>query len=76
MKKSCLGGKKVNIFRPASFCSSPLLTNLRKDCVSHPASNGGVSQGFTHQVAQQGVGSQETQTDVGGFGEVTENRRV
>lgn len=42
----------------------------------HPAGNGWVSQGFTHQVTEQGVGSQETQADVGGFGEVAENRRV
>lgn len=47
---------------------------FQRSRVSHPASDGGVSQGFTHQVAQQGVGSQETQTDVGGFGEVAEDR--
>lgn len=39
-------------------------------CVPHPASHSGISLGLGDQVAQQGVGAQETQADVGGLGEV------
>lgn len=41
-----------------------------------PAGDGGVPQGLAHQVTQQGVGPQEAKADVGGFGELPQNRRV
>ena len=43
---------------------------------SHPAGDCGVPQRLAHEVAQQRVGAQEAQADVGGFGEVTQQRRV
>ena len=39
---------------------------------SHPAGDGGVPQRLAHEVAQQRVCAQEAQTDVGSFGEVTQ----
>lgn len=44
--------------------------------VSYSSCDRGVSQGFAHQVTQQRVGAQEAQADVGGLGELPQNRRV
>lgn len=46
------------------------------DTVIVPAGDRGVPQRLAHEVAQQRVGAQEAQADVGGFGEVTQQRRV
>lgn len=44
--------------------------------VSHPACDGGVSLGLGDQVAQQGVGAEKTQADVGGLRKVSQHWRV
>lgn len=46
------------------------------ELLSYPAGNCGISQCFAHQVTQQCVGPQETQADIGGFGEFPQNGRV
>lgn len=43
---------------------------------SYSTCDRGVSQGFAHQVPQQRVGAQEAQANVGGLGELPQNRRV
>lgn len=43
---------------------------------SYPAGDCGVSQCFAHQVAQQCVGAQKPQADVGSFGEFPQHRWV
>lgn len=43
---------------------------------SHPACDRGVPQRLPHQVSQQRVGSQEAKPDVGGLGELSEDRGV
>lgn len=42
----------------------------------HPARDGRIPLGLGDQVAQQGVGAEEAQADVGGLGEVLQHRRV
>lgn len=44
--------------------------------ISHPPGYGGVPQGLSHQVSKQGVGLQEAQSDVGGFGEIPQERGI
>lgn len=42
----------------------------------YPPCDRGVPQSFAHQVSQQSVRLQEAQSDVGGFGEIPQQRRV
>lgn len=44
--------------------------------MTHPACNGGVSLSLGDEVAQQGAGAEETQTDVSGLSEISQHRRV
>lgn len=46
------------------------------DAVVIPPGYGGVPQGLSHQVSKQGVGLQEAQSDVGGFGEIPQERGI
>lgn len=43
---------------------------------AHPARDGRVPLGLGDELAQQGVGAEEAQADVGGLGEVLQHRRV
>lgn len=52
------------------------LTSKRYQGLPHPPCDRRVPQGFAHQVSQQSVGLQEAQADVGGLGEIPQQRRV
>lgn len=50
--------------------------SVRLFSVSHPACNGGVSLGLGDEVAEQGVGAEEVQADIGSLCKVLQRRWV
>ena len=42
---------------------------------TYPPGNCGILSGYSHEMSEQSVGPQHTQTDVGGFGPVLEDFR-
>lgn len=67
----------MNIFFVSSSLCFFFVFIVHNDCFPpYPAGDSRVSQCFAHQVAQQCVGSQETQADVGSFGEFPQHGRV
>lgn len=57
-------------------CTALKQFHLTSKRLPHPPCDRRVPQGFAHQVSQQSVGLQEAQADVGGLGEIPQQRRV
>ena len=68
VNRACPNGKKE------SASMTPLCEVVQY--VPHPACDGGISLGLGDQVAQQGVGAEKAQANVGGLCEVLQHWRV